>query len=273
MASNTSTSPGASRAKPPNDLDVLPRHRPPYPATGAESRLESQEPTKWVLGRVRLGCGGGGPIEASKTRADGDGCRSPPYLASRCSSTGANTSEGRDGDRSLPLRVRPEPTEVELDTRHVAGDLGVVTRRDVEHVAGTDLQGWSRPPCGPSWRPRAVAEVVGLAGVGLGDGLDVVRPFPASSKMALPITLSATLMTSAFPLPSNGRVSSGESKFFTSPAIQCSFRHRSIRIHPDQAFTGKHSLAGRDVGRKQTRQGWPSDASRDRVERHVGELV
>src|SRR5947199_8690192 len=47
-------------------------------------------------------------------------------------------------------------------------------------------------------------------------GLTLFDHFQPGSNVALPTTWPATLTTSAFPLPSNGRVSSGESKFLTS---------------------------------------------------------
>src|SRR2546423_8143948 len=88
-------------------------------------------------------------------------------------------------EKLLRLRVRPEPAPVQLDARLIAGDLGIVTGRDIEHVAGIDLH---RGPVvqldrhGPG---EAIADVVGLAGVGLCDRLDVLGPLPAGLEHAL----------------------------------------------------------------------------------------
>src|SRR3954447_5500611 len=50
-------------------------------------------------------------------------------------------------------------------------------------------------------------------------GLTFSDHFQPGSNTALPTTLPPMFSTSALPLPSKGRVSSGESKFLTSPAI------------------------------------------------------
>jgi hypothetical protein len=86
---------------------------------------------------------------------------------------------GGDRGNLLPLCVGPEPTEVDLNARLIARYLSVVTRRDVEHISSTDLQRGSVIHMDRHGAGDAIAVVVSLAGVGLGDRLHVLRPLPA----------------------------------------------------------------------------------------------
>src|SRR5688500_7238497 len=70
--------------------------------------------------------------------------------------------------------------------------------------------------------------------------LDHVQP---GSKTALPMILSPTLTTSAFPFPSKGRVSSGESKFLTSPAIRAPFVNRVLAANLSGTGVGSNPRA------------------------------
>src|SRR5205823_3326449 len=107
----------------------------------------------------------------------------------------ANASAG-DASRSAPLPARRrgylcvglssagggvvrDVSEVDEDAGVVADNLRIVSRRDVDEFAGTDLSLASVVHHDLHPARDAVAEVMGLTRVGAGDRLDVLGPLPA----------------------------------------------------------------------------------------------